>query len=337
MSRHIGLKQVKAFLKITIVAACIVYIASFFYTNRDSLSIVIRMNFIKLSALILLWFCYMLIHSWRLQFILQKCSGRKIAFWQWFKILILGNFLNMVFSQLGNVYRGVKLKKEHDISYTSYIASFASFAWMDTCMNLVLAIVIILLISPDLKIGQFSAFSLLVIICAVIIILPVMASFFLRIIRFKNRYLDWTKLKLSQVLTTTLDNIKDTSFLLKITLLGIAVFAITVFSYYVLFASFDMRLSLPALTVFCTLLNLSTFFVITPGNIGIQEIAFGFISQQFGVGMAQGILVSIVSRIINTALIILLGILFGGMNLIRHRKDYSQSYSSDNENNKQVF
>jgi uncharacterized protein (TIRG00374 family) len=105
-------------------------------------------------------------------------------------------------------------------------------------------------------------------------------------------------------------------------LLGIAVFIITVFSYYVLFAGFDMRLSLPALTVFCTLLNLSTFFVITPGNIGIQEIAFGFISQQFGVGMAQGILVSIVSRIISTALTILLGVLFGGMNVIKYRNKY---------------
>ncbi len=322
MSRRFGLKQIKTLLKIVIVAACIVYIASFFYTSRSSLSIVIKLNFTTLSALVLLWFCYMLTHSWRLQLILQKCSGRKIAFWQWFKILVLGNFLNMVFSQLGNIYRGVRLKKECDISYTSYIASFASFAWMDTCMNLVLAIVIILLIEPDLKIGSFPASFLLVIICAVIVILPVAASSLLRFIRFKNHYLDWTKSKLSQVLATTLDNIKDVSFLLKIILLGIAVFMITVFSYHVLFAGFDMRLSLPALTVFCTLLNLSTFFVITPGNIGIQEIAFGFISQQFGVGMAQGILVSIVSRIISTALIILLGVLFGGMNVIKYRNKY---------------
>ncbi len=324
MSRHFGLKQIKALLRIVIAAACIVYIISFFYVNRNSLSIVIKLNFITLSALVLLFFCYLLVHGWRLQLILQKCSGRKIAFWQWFKILTIGNFLNMVFSQLGNVYRGIKLKKEHDISYTSYIASFASFAWMDTCMNLVLAIVIILLIEPDLKISSFPASFLLVIICAVIIALPVIASFFLRFIRFKNSYLDWTKSKLAQVLTTTLDNIKDISFLLKIISLGIAVFAITVFSYYVLFAGFDMRLSLPALTVFCTLLNLSTFFVITPGNIGIQEIAFGFISQQFGVGMAQGILVSIVSRIISTALTILLGVLFGGMNVIKYRSKYAE-------------
>ncbi|MDD5064773.1 MAG: lysylphosphatidylglycerol synthase transmembrane domain-containing protein [Phycisphaerae bacterium] len=322
MSRHFGLKQIKTLLRIVIVAACIVYIANFFYTNRDSLSIVIRINFITLSALVLLWLGYMLIHNWRLQLILQKCSGRKIAFWQWFKILIMGNFLNLVFSQLGNVYRGVKLKKEHNISYTSYIASFASFAWMNTCMNLVLAIVTILLIEPNLKIGLFSASSLLVIICAIIIILPITALFFLRFIRFKNHYLDWTKLKLSEVLTTTLDNIKDISFLLKIILLSIVAFIVTVFSYYILFAGFDMRLSLPILAVFCTLLQLSTLFVITPGNIGIQEIAFGFISQQFGIGMAEGILVSFVSRILSTALVILLGVLLGGINVIKYRNKY---------------
>jgi uncharacterized protein (TIRG00374 family) len=280
------------------------------------------MNFTTLSALVLLSFSYMLLYSWRFQFILQKCGSRKIAFWQWFKILIIGNFLNLVFSQLGNVYRSVKLKKEHDISYTSYITTLASLAWMDTWMNLILAIVIILSIKPDLKIGSFSAFFLLIIICAVIIILPVMVSFFLRFIRFKNRYLDWTKSKLSQVLTTTLDNIKDVSFLLKIILLGIVIFILTVSSYYVLFAGFDMRLTLPVLAVFCTLLSLSTFFVITPGNIGIQEIAFGFISQQLGIGMAQGILVSIVGRIISTALTILLGVLFGGMNVIKYRNKY---------------
>lgn len=334
MSRHFGLKQLKTFLKIVIVAACIVYIASFFYINRNSLSIVIRMNFTTLSILVLFSFSYMLLHSWRFQFILQKCGSRKIAFWQWFRILTLGNFLNLVFSQLGNAYRGIKLKKEHDISYTSYITTFASFAWMDTWMNLVLAIVIILLIKPDLKIGPFSASYLLAIICAVIIILPVTASFCLRFIRFKNRYLDWTKSKLSQVLTTTLDNIKNVSFMLKIILLGIVIFALVVLSYHVLFASFDMRPTLPVLAVFCTLLSISTFFVITPGNIGIQEIAFGFISQQLGIGMAQGILVSVVSRIISTAITILLGVLFGGINLLKHRKDYSQSDSSDNGTDK---
>lgn len=322
MSRHFGLKQIKTFLKIVIVTACIVYIAGFFHTNRNSLSIVTRMNFTTLSTLVLLWFSYMLLYSWRFQLILQKCGSRKIAFGRWFKILTLGNFLNLVFSQLGNVYRGVILKKEHNISYTSYITTFASFAWMDTWMNLILAIVIILLIKPDLKIGPFSAPFLLVIIGAVIIISPFTASFFLRFIRFKNSYLDWTKSKLSQVLTTTLDNIKDASFLLKIILLGIVIFSLTVFSYYVLFAGFDMRLTLPVLVVFCTLLSLSTFFVITPGNIGIQEIAFGFISQQLGIGMAQGILVSIVSRIISTALTILLGVLFGGMNVIKYRNKY---------------
>jgi uncharacterized protein (TIRG00374 family) len=334
MSRHFGLKQIKTLLKIAIVTACIVYIVSFFYTNRKSLNIVVRLNFITLSALVLLWFSYMLIYSWRFQFILQKCSSRKIAFGRWFKILITGNFLNMVFSQLGNFYRGIMLKKEHDISYTSYITTFASFAWMDTWMNLILAVVIILLIKPDLKIGPFPASFLLVIICAVIIILPVVASFFLRFIRFKNRYLDWTKSKLSHVLTTTIDNIKDVSFLLKIILLGIVIFILTIFSYYVLFAGFDIQLTLPVLAVFCTLLSLSTFFVITPGNIGIQEIAFGFISQQLGIGMAQGILVSVVSRIINTALTILLGVLFGGINLLRHREDYSQASSPDNGDNK---
>lgn len=322
MSRHFGLKQIKTFLKIVIVTACIVYIAGFFYFNRNSLSIVIRMNFTTLSILVLLSFSYMLLHSWRSQLILQKCSSRKIAFGRWFRILALGSFLNLVFSQLGNVYRGVILKKEHDISYTSYITTFASFAWMDTSMNLFLTIVIIWLIKPDLKIGSFSASFLLVIICAVIIILPVMASFFLRLIRFKNRYLNWTKSKLSQVLTTTLDNIKDASFLLKIILLGITIFILTVSFYHVLFAGFDMRLTLPILAVFCTLLSLSTFFVITPGNIGIQEVAFGLISQELGIGMAQGILVSVVGRIINTALTILLGLLLGGNDILRHRRDY---------------
>src|SRR4030042_949442 len=183
MSRRFGLKQIKPLLKLMIVAACIAYIAGFFYTNRNSLSIVFTMNFTTLSAVAMFWLCYMLVHSWRLQLILQKCSGRKIAFRQWFKILVLGNFLNLVFSQLGNVYRGVRLKKEYDISYTSYIASFASFAWMDTCMNLVLGIVIILLIQPDLKISSLPASLLLAIFCTVIIILPVAASFFLRFVR----------------------------------------------------------------------------------------------------------------------------------------------------------
>ena len=79
---------------------------------------------------------------------------------------------------------------------------------------------------------------------------------------------------------------------------------------------FDQRLNMIQVILF----SLSFFIVLTPGNIGIQEIAWGLLSEKMGIGMETGILMSGFVRLIGTGVLSILGITLGGVDLIRNRK-----------------
>lgn len=234
----------------------------------------------------------------------------------------------MTVPQLGNVYRGVKLKNNFGISYTDYITSFASFFWIDTSLNLIIATAIIFLLTPQLQIGRFRAWVLLSAITSGILILPILAQIILNFIKVKSQKLLWLKTKLTEVIHTTLENLKDVVYISKIVALGVLALIRTVILYYLLFIAFEVQPSISVLVVFYALFKLSLFIIITPGNIGIQEIAYGFISEHMGIGMAQGILVCLVVRVIGTTLVIILGVMAGSVSLLRNKKDY-KSISPD--------
>lgn len=316
------MSRFKKIFHLTVIAACIIYLARFFNANRDSLNIIFKLNLPTIILIITISILYLILSSYRFQIVLEKYSGRSLPFYPWFKIFTLAQFFNMIFPQMGNVYRAVCLKKNHNISYTEYITGFTSFAWMDLCINMIIALAVILFNNPNFKIGRLCAWQMLLVIIIGIIIAPLLAGALLTKIRFKNAYLSWTRSKLLEMLTVTVKSIGDKTYMAKITLLGLIVFIQTVLAYYILFLSLNTPLSLPALAVFYSLLKLGTFANITPGNIGVQEVAFGFLSEQMNFGMAQGVLVSVFGRILHTSLIVVLGILFGGIDLLKHRKDY---------------
>lgn len=318
------MNRFKKIFRAILVVLCVAYLVRFFYKGKDSLDIVFNLNFITIFYIITLQLLYHLLVSYRFQLVLEKCSGSKLPFFPWFKIFVLGRFFNTVFLQAGNVYRSVRLKQDHNISYTRYISSFTSFAWMDTCINLIITMVVIIVLNPDFRIGQFIAWKILTVLTITIAAIPILAEALLRKMNFKNKYLHWSHSKLSEVLTVSIQNLKDRVYLLKIILLGLVVFLRTCVLFYICFLSFDIHVNLPTLAVFYALFKLSTYVNLTPGNLGVQELAYGFLSEQMGIGMAQGILVSAFIRVIGTCVIFVLGLIFGGIDLLRHRKDYSK-------------
>lgn len=280
------------------------------------------LDFKTIIYIILLQFLYFLLQGHRFQVVLEKCSSRKIPFLPWLKIFILGRFLNTVISQAGNVYRSVQLKQQYGVSYTRYISSFTSLAWMDTGINLIIAVIVIAVTNPGFKIGQFFAWKVLIILTFAVVASPILGEIILRKINFKNKYLDWLHSKFSEVLAVSVSNLKDRAYLLKIILLGLAIFIRTCAMFYVYFSVFDVQISIPALVVFYALYKISAFIVITPGNVGIQEVVYGFLSEQMGIGMAQGILVAALIRVVGICSISVLGVSLGGIDLLHHRKDY---------------
>lgn len=319
------MKQLIKIFKFALLLACSVYIVIFFSTNKEDLRLILNIHVCPLIFLCCLSVLYQFIHGYRFKVVLNKCSKSNLPFWDWLKIFMQTRFLNLIFPQFGNIYRSMTLKKNYNISYTNYISTFTSFAWMDTCFNLIFATIIILLFEPTLKILCLNAGFLLIGLSFVIIFLPILSLKILRKTKINFPKIVWIQSKLREVLYTSLANLRDIKYISSIIILGFLILLRTILFYYILFYSFGIRPSLSILIIFYVLFKFSSFVVITPGNLGIQEIAFGFLSSQLGIGMSKGILVCAVGRVISTSVILLLGIFFGGIGLLQHRKDYSKN------------
>lgn len=308
-------------LRWALALACTAYIIRFFIKNTDDFKLLGKLHPGTILAIAALAVLGHVIFCFRFQMVLKKCSGTSVPFFHWFKIVILGRFLTLLAPQAGNIYRSIALKKHYRIPHTRYASSFFSFVWMDACVNLILAILIVVIVQPNLSIGRFRAIHLLTGTFVLILLAPILTEVILRLVKFQNSRLSWLHGRLSEMFSVSVANLRDGVFMLKFLLMGMVAFVDTIAIFFLCFRAMDMPINLPALALFYVVLRLSTFIIITPGNLGVREIAYGIISEQMKFGMAQGILISIIIRIIGTTVIIVLGIIFGGIGLLRHRDD----------------
>lgn len=327
MTTH--LYRYRKILRWILVFACTAYIIRFFIRNGDDFKLLAKLQPGTILAIAALTVLGHVIFCFRFQMVLKKCSGTSVPFFHWFRIMSLSRFLTLLAPHAGNIYRSISLKKHYRIPHTRYASSLFSFVWMDACVNLILAILIVLIVQPKLSIGDIGAVYLLAGIFVVILVAPILTEVVLRLVKFRNERLSWLHGRLSEMFSVSVANLRDGVFMLKFLLMGMVAFVDAITIFYLCFRAMDMSFSLPALALFYVVLRLSTFIIITPGNLGVREIAYGIVSEQMKFGMAQGILLSIIIRIIGTTIIIILGIIFGGIGLLRNRKEY---LPTENEN-----
>ncbi len=314
--------NLKKYLRHLLTFTCVGYIVYFLIKNHQDLKLLGNLEPVALCLLVIFSFLGQVVVAFRLRIVLHKCSDAKIAFKPWFKVFILGRFFNLIFPQFGNIYRSVRLKKDYGITYTDYISTMASFAWMDLCLNLIFALMVVGFIDMGLKIGQFHAISFLALVFFAATASPIILEFVFRKTSFKNKFINWAHQKSHEVLTATLDNLKDIKYIANIFTTAIFAFCYTIATFYFCFWLFKLDISLPALTLFYAIMRISNLVIITPGNIGLRELAYGIVGAQMGIGMTEGIVISITLRIVNNLALIALGAWLGGIRLLKERKKY---------------
>jgi hypothetical protein len=317
-------KKLQRITSWTVAVFCIGYIIRIFWKQHKELDIAFSLNPLVIGILVALFVSYFLLHCYRYLVILEKNSGEKISYWPWFKIYILGRFLNTFFPQTGNLYRGVLLKRDHGVTYTRYISSYAAFAWMDSFMTICVAIVIVALFDPGLYLGEVSAIGVLGGLAVIIAAGPPAALGISRIIEARLDRQLWLYAKISEVIKVMVQSIADPMFVFKVFSTGLVLFAGVVAIFFIFLHSLQAYISLPGLALFCALNLLSTYINITPGNLGVQELSYGILSEVLGIGMETGILFSAIIRVFGSAVVFSLALPLGGVSLLRKRKEYEE-------------
>jgi uncharacterized membrane protein YbhN (UPF0104 family) len=317
------LKKYKKYIQNIIAAVCVVYIIIFLVRNKQQLQIAFNLSPLFITILCILLILDLAVNGLRMKIVIEKCSNVRIPAGEWYKIFLLGRFLNTAIPQLGNIYRGVKLKQNYNISYTHYIGSLASFAWIEISINLIFALIIILLTNRQLQIAGLDAWLFLTALIILVIAGPIIADAVIRLFKVQNKTLVWIHSRLSLVFSTAVTSIKDSSYILSITATTLLAFIITTTMFHVCFLSINVPINITATMVFLAVLKIADVIVVTPGNIGVREIIFGIVTEQIGLSMIEGILASTILRVLGSLLIFIIGTSLGGIGILRQRSEYS--------------
>ncbi len=305
-----------------VALGCVGYIVRFLLQNRSDLRLVVAFSPPTIGLLLGLSATYLALHSYRYQIVLEKCSGSRIPVFPWFKLFALSTFLNQFIPQTGTVYRGIRLKQDYHVAYTRYVSSYASFAWIDTFLNLIFAFVVLSVAAPGLRLWGLGASKLLLTATGLVIAGPILFEAVFSRIRIPDGHIAWVHSKLAEALTVSVRSLRDWRYMLKLVLLNLVVFAVVVTLLYACFQVLNVRASLPALALFYVLHKMSGYVIVTPGNLGVLELAYGLIGKQMQVGMAQAVIVVAMLRVLSFVVLVPFGLACGGVDLLRNRSQY---------------
>jgi uncharacterized membrane protein YbhN (UPF0104 family) len=310
----------KKLLQWVLALLVLVLVGKFLAGNMESLSRLKEFRLWHIVTLFALYSAYLVVSAYPPLIIIRAVADLRIPFWDWYKLFIVSRMGNMLISQAGNIYRAGVLNKRYRLPYTEYVNVYLFFAWINTLANFALVLALILLLKPALVIGGVNGAVAVGVAVIVISAGPLAIEKVLKTVRLRPGMLAKVLEKLHGMFNTMGRQGTNRGLMARVIALGFVQFAIGVFLLDTAFRGMGIQPRLLDLAVFLALYNLSTFVVLTPGNIGIQEMAFGFLSQALGIGIAEGIMASAVLRAVHSIIVFPMGLAFGSRHLFGRKK-----------------
>jgi uncharacterized membrane protein YbhN (UPF0104 family) len=251
--------------------------------------------------------------SARFALALEQCGAPKLRQWTWFRLTSVGQFLNLFVPQLGNVYRAYVLKRDYRIPYSLYGSGLFAFVWLDLVMGIVLAMGVIAVFEPEFRLGVFPALPVLSLLGFGLFMAPFVA---VRLLRWRAFGVRGSGQRLAQraadVLALAGNAARKPRFLLQAFALNWVMAAVQVATIGLAFHSVGAHISFGKLMLFQILVKLSNQVVVTPGNLGLTELAYGMLAEAASNGIEHGIAVGLLTRTVGVAVVCATGLLLGG-------------------------
>lgn len=251
---------------------------------------------------------YFVLHAQRFVLLIEQHCGCRIPLLDWIRMLVVVRFMNNLVPQMGSVHRGIALKRDFGVSYTDYIAANLFFVWTDTLLNFVIAFALFAVGGTELQLFGVSAGTFLGASSVVLVIAPLFAQRLLTRIKAPSRIVR----KLAEVADELTRGIKEPRYMVATTAIAIASFFIMTHVFRILLGAIGAEVDLATLAVFYALYRLTFHINVTPGNIGIREIAYGLLCAQAHIGMSKGLLISAELRVLSIIVLVTIGLAVAG-------------------------
>lgn len=210
-------------------------------------------------------------------------------------IASVGNFFATAGAGFG--FRGVYLKRQHNLAYSDYVSILSGNYILVFAANSLLGIIALIAIGSR---AGTAYYTLLLVFLGVLF-----GSLLLAVLKMPAQ---WRKYVPSNALLKKIwwmivrvsdgwqASVAKPKLLIQLLLLVFASFGITVLITATIVASLGLTISLPKLILFGAIGSLSLFLNFTPANLGIKEAIYLFSNSVIGFSTSQILLIALIDR-----------------------------------------
>ncbi len=284
--------------------------------DRPALDTFANLDPTDLIVILVLQVLYLLPESQRQKIVIESSSDVSIASVRWFKIFAVGRFLNTFVPQSGNVYRALKLKREFGIAIADFGGGMAAFVIMSVTTSLAVAAPFLAVQSPSQTIFGLPAPLVLILAAGVVAGAPFAIRRLVRPLQDRESpagIIDAAR----RVATAALTALQDVRLILRFIAVWFVTIIIVVTLYRAVFGVIDWNLGIGEAIAIYALLQASSFIVLTPGNLGIQELGLAALAALFGIPAAVGALAAALIRATGWIALALPAVAFGFEDIVR--------------------
>jgi glycosyltransferase involved in cell wall biosynthesis/uncharacterized membrane protein YbhN (UPF0104 family) len=305
----------RRWLGAVVVVLAVALLAWIIAGNIDPLRSLAASSPAALAAVLGLQVAVLATTSWRHLVALRASGAETIGPWSWYRVFVVGRFLNLVVPQTGNVYRALVLKRDYDVSYTSFAAALFLFLWASMILNLVAGAVLLGLSDPGIAFGPVPGWIALALAAAFLVALLPGAVRLARQPR-EGRFL-WLRSRISATLEIVSAAADTPRFVALFALSWLSGAAAATLLYVVTFDVVGISISVGLAIAIYALVQVTTVVVVTPGNLGVQEIGLVAIAVLFGVDAASAAVAAVTIRAAGMIVLSAQALPFGALRIAR--------------------
>lgn len=280
--------------KSILTISLIIFGVVFLYMNVTQLNeLWLEISFYYLCWAVFLAILAIILSAYKFKLTIDLSLNKDVLFKDWLNIFVKTYILNSFIPYSGIAYRGLYLKKNYDISYTDYLGVTYLFGFVGLALLLGTAICLLALIH-----NYFAPAAILF----VILILTVKYKFYflkkISTLNLKHAKANFFLQKLGTLHDKILAIINSKKKFLFL-LIFFSSLSIDFFVYGCVFHVIENDVSWHSMIYVYLPYTLGWLIRITPGNIGVQEFLMGAVAAIVGMNSINGVVLSILLRLVN--------------------------------------
>lgn len=269
------------------------------------------------ATIMILQVLYLIPESYRQQIVIESSSDTTLRWLPWFRIFIVGRFLNTMIPQSGNVYRGLRLRSDFGVALAEFGGGMAAFVIMSVVASLLVAAPFLAWQSPSLTVAGIPTPLALLIAAAMIGGAPFAIWAVLGRRTVEAGSTSRIVATARSVVSSTMTALSDLRLMVAFLVVWLLTITVVVALYRTVFAAIGWNLGIGEAIAIYALLQASSFLVLTPGNLGIQELGMAALAAIFGIPAAVGVVAAGIIRVTGWIAIAIPAAVFGSGDITR--------------------